>query len=224
MSVSEAIKDGHIREIVNVRRRQDRAAQTRERILDAATMEFAECGFGGATTRSIAERAQVQHGLLIYHFESKLGVWQAVMERLLNVMHAEFLETFDSLKDVDDVTKLQLMQRQFIWNAAAKPETNWLMSHEGADQSGRLSWLIERIVSQDIDVLIDLIAKVQSQGHYVDGDPTHLHYLYVGAASRVFMLTGEIERTMGQSPFDTAFIDSHIDLVESLFFKNLPAK
>lgn len=187
-------------------------------------MEFAECGFGGATTRSIAERAKVQHGLLIYHFESKLGVWQAAMERLLKEMHTDFLETLERLRGADDVTKLQLLQRQFIWNAAARPETNWLMSHEGADQSGRLSWLIERIVSQDIDVLIELIAKVQSQGRYVDGDPTHLHYLYVGAASRVFMLTGEIERTMGHSPFDKAFIDSHIDLIESLFFKDLPAK
>src|SRR5208283_4058743 len=77
-------------EIVNVRRRQGRSAETRRKILEGALVEFATAGFEGATTRSIAQRAEVPHALVIYHFETKLGIWQAVVERALAEMHDQF--------------------------------------------------------------------------------------------------------------------------------------
>ncbi len=43
---------------------------TRDRILRAAVEEIAEKGWGGARTRSIAERADVNSALIHYHFSS----------------------------------------------------------------------------------------------------------------------------------------------------------
>jgi len=47
-----------------------------ERLLDAATHEFEEKGFGGATTAAIARRAGVAEALLFKHFGSKTQLFQ----------------------------------------------------------------------------------------------------------------------------------------------------
>lgn len=206
-------------EVVNVRRRQDRSIATRRKIIKAATKEFSKAGFDGVTTRSIAKRADVPHGSVIYHFDSKLGVWKAVMEGVINEFHSAFENTLKEFKGAGEVEKLKAFQRRFIELTASHPQYNWLMSQESGEGSKRLSWLIKNIVGRDIEEIIQLIERVQKLGKYVEGDPTHLHYLFVGAASRIFMLSGEVERTMKVSPFKKEFVDKHIRLCEQLFFR-----
>ena len=210
-------------QIVNVRRRQERSAQTRQRILEGGAVEFATKGFGGATTRSIAKRANVPHGLIIYHFKTKLGVWEAVMKDIISSCHTELMGKVMQFVGRDDVAALRMFQRLFIEMSANRPELNWLMSREIGDGSKRLSRLIEKVAGKDIDLFIDLIRVAQRLGRYVEGDPAHLHYLFVGAASRAFMVSSEIERTMSLSPFDKQFIKNHIQLCERLFFRDPPA-
>ena len=54
---------------------------TRERILDAAEMLFAEDGLHAVSVRQIAAAAGVPIGLITYHFVSKEGLYRAVFER-----------------------------------------------------------------------------------------------------------------------------------------------
>lgn len=53
--------------------------QTHQRILDAATAEFAQKGYSGATTRGIATRAGVNELTLFRHFGSKDELMAAVL-------------------------------------------------------------------------------------------------------------------------------------------------
>jgi AcrR family transcriptional regulator len=55
-------------------------ADRRQLILDAALNVFAEQGFDGATTKDIASRAGVTHGLIYFYFDSKPELFQAVFE------------------------------------------------------------------------------------------------------------------------------------------------
>src|SRR5260370_16578911 len=52
------------------------------RILDAAEDVFAEQGYGDASTREMARRADVPFGALHYHWGSKKQLWEAVFTRL----------------------------------------------------------------------------------------------------------------------------------------------
>src|SRR5262249_45660589 len=54
---------------------------SRDRILDAAEELFASRGFGATSTRLIARQAGVNIALLYYYFESKEGLYRALMER-----------------------------------------------------------------------------------------------------------------------------------------------
>jgi len=52
----------------------------RQQILEAALAVFAEQGFDGATTKDIAARAEVTHGLIYFYFDSKEDLFLAAFE------------------------------------------------------------------------------------------------------------------------------------------------
>jgi TetR/AcrR family transcriptional regulator len=52
-----------------------------DRILDAAAVEFAARGFGGARVDRIARRARVNKAMLYYHFKSKEGLYRSLLRR-----------------------------------------------------------------------------------------------------------------------------------------------
>jgi AcrR family transcriptional regulator len=60
--------------------RQLRAAETRQRILDAAAQVFAEYGYAAGTTNRIAARAQLSIGSLYQYFPNKDAVLRALMQ------------------------------------------------------------------------------------------------------------------------------------------------
>lgn len=55
-------------------------SDARERILAAATEEFGENGYDGATMRGIAARAQVDAALVHHHFGTKADLFSAVVD------------------------------------------------------------------------------------------------------------------------------------------------
>ena len=65
-----------------------RGEETRSRILDAALELFAASGFEGASTRTIAERAEVNLPAIQYYFGSKEGLYRAVLEQFSQQMQA----------------------------------------------------------------------------------------------------------------------------------------
>ncbi|RLC73916.1 MAG: hypothetical protein DRI52_00920 [Chloroflexi bacterium] len=63
-------------------RRERHTAETKNRILQAAKTMFAERGYRQATTREIAEEADVAEGSIFYHFGSKRGLLLALVESI----------------------------------------------------------------------------------------------------------------------------------------------
>jgi AcrR family transcriptional regulator len=56
---------------------------TRQAIVDAARLKFAECGYEGASLRAIAQEAGVDPALIRHFFASKRGVFSAAIADLL---------------------------------------------------------------------------------------------------------------------------------------------
>ncbi|MFZ5476107.1 MAG: TetR/AcrR family transcriptional regulator [Myxococcota bacterium] len=54
---------------------------TRERILESVAPVFAEDGFDGARTRSLAQAAGVNVATIAYHFGDKQGLYDALVDR-----------------------------------------------------------------------------------------------------------------------------------------------
>jgi len=75
----------------------------RQQILEAALEVFAEQGFDGATTKDIAARAEVTHGLIYFYFDSKEDLYLAAFEHEAeSVFNQE-----DFADEIDDDTPVE---------------------------------------------------------------------------------------------------------------------
>jgi TetR/AcrR family transcriptional regulator len=76
------------------RRRGPSTLASRESILRAAERAFAEAGLSGARVDLIARRAGVNKALLYYYFESKEGLYRAVLEAQLKAFAQQAEKVF----------------------------------------------------------------------------------------------------------------------------------
>src|SRR5271167_5190946 len=76
--------------------------RTRERIMAAAQKEFAARGFAGARTDAIACRARVNERMIFYCFDSKEGLYRAVLAKKLS----DKASIIESTPDEDFTTSL----------------------------------------------------------------------------------------------------------------------
>ena len=73
-----------------------RGAETRLRILDAAREVLVERGYGGTSTRAVADRAGVPLSLVHYHFRDKRSLLVDVLERENERLLERQTELFDT--------------------------------------------------------------------------------------------------------------------------------
>jgi len=83
------------------------AEASRAAILEAATEEFAEKGLAGARVEEIAARTSTSKHMIYYHFGSKDGLYQAVLERAYQEFRvAEGAVDYDALEPLEALKQL----------------------------------------------------------------------------------------------------------------------
>lgn len=199
------------------RREQQRAIETKQSILAAALQEFADKGFDGASTRIIAEKAEVNYRLIGHHFGNKELLWQATAKDVFGEYVVQQRRRYQGLNGVDQPILLRLMLREFILFSARVPQLHRFMVQANEGGEKRLEWLIQNHLAPGISMDLMLLQKAQEEGMLRSGDVMHLRYLFIGAATSVFTLAEEYQFMSKQNPFDEDFIDKHIEMVLSLF-------
>ena len=89
-----------------------RGEETRGRILEAALELFADSGFDGASTRTIAERAGVNLPAIQYYFGSKEGLYRAVVEQFSQQMQAGVAPLVERIRT--ELASGQCTRRQLV--------------------------------------------------------------------------------------------------------------
>jgi TetR/AcrR family transcriptional regulator of autoinduction and epiphytic fitness len=82
-----------------------RTEKKRKDIIDAAIEEFREQGFLGATTTSIAKKAQVSSRTLYNHFESKEALFEAISEIMIERNNCMDPVPYDTDRDFTEQLK-----------------------------------------------------------------------------------------------------------------------
>ena len=206
------------------RRPQQRSLDTRDRLVEAALLVFADLGFEGATTREIAKRAGVALAALPYHFETKEALWRAAADRIFGQLGGAFRTRLAGLDGVDLPTRLRLILRDFVRFQAEHPELHRFMIQEGIGKSPRLAWLVETHIRPIYDFVRAMVTAAQGEGMAPLGRPEHLHYMLIGAASSVYALGAEFELLTGRDPSDPELVAEHVATLERLFFPPAPRK
>jgi len=77
------------------------ASETRDAILDAAELLFADHGFDGVSLREITNRAGVLLALVSYHFETKEALFEAIIARRADELNRRRRKRLDELRHRD---------------------------------------------------------------------------------------------------------------------------
>jgi len=172
--------------------------KTRQRILDAASRDFAEKGFSGARVDEIARRAGVNKAMLYYHVGNKQVLYSAILKR-----------NFDRLDEVlfgaviaEGSTRDRL--RAIIAGVAralrANPDHPRIVLREFASGGTNLEpEVLERLV-KILGMVRNLLADGVRSGEFRATDPVMTHLTLVGASLILNVVTPLIDRVTGLDP------------------------
>jgi AcrR family transcriptional regulator len=164
------------------------ADRSQEAILAAARDEFAAHGLGGARMDRIAERCALNKRLIYYYFESKEGLFIAVLERAYQGIRGE--EQQLNLTQVEPVEAIRRLI-SFTWNYYLEhPEFLTLLNSENLHRARHLkkSAKVTTMHSPLIATLADVLERGLKQGLFRPAvDPVQLYisiaglsYFYLG--------------------------------------------
>lgn len=196
----------------------------RDRLIEAALMEFAAHGFDGASTRTIAKCVGAHQPQINYHFESKEALWQASLTHLFERLAAELdLKDISQLPDEDMAHALAEQLRRLIGFVARHPELNRIMIHESTSPGPRLEWLVENHVRSYYDSLQPLWKRLVRAGIAAPIHPNLIHHVLIGAMSIAFVNADELELLQGIDVTDRRWIKRHADGLIGTFLPGLGA-
>jgi AcrR family transcriptional regulator len=162
-------------------------ARNQERILKAATEEFARYGLGGARVDRIAARAGANKRMLYYYYGNKEDLFLAVLEA--RYAHIRRAELGLHLLDLDPVQGMRRMV-EFTWDYYLKhPEFLTLLNSENLHRARHLkrSRDIAAMHSPLVALLRDLLLRGERAGKFKTGvDPVQL-YISIAALGYFYL-------------------------------------
>jgi AcrR family transcriptional regulator len=194
------------------------ADATRGRILAAALELFADRSFDGASTRDIAERAGVSQPSLGYHFRSKDELWRAAVSSLFAELEERMGARLHGLRGVDDVTRAELLVRDFIAFSAEHPQLHRIITQESKVDGDRMDWLVDQHVRPLYELTTGMFERLVAQGAVPDVPAPFLYYILTGAGPTIFVLAPECRRLAGFDPMAPDAVETHADIVVDLLF------
>ncbi|MGW9193160.1 TetR/AcrR family transcriptional regulator [Micromonospora chersina] len=182
-------------------RRRD-AERTRERILEAALVEFGEHGFAGARTSAIAARAGVNQQLISYYFAGKEGLYQALQERWRTTSGAARPD-----EPMADVVAgfLRLGATQRSWAR--------LLAWEGLADTGAAADTADEAQARTyFTAMVDDVRRRQRSGELAaDLDPAYVVLTFFAATLAPTVLPQVVRRLTGLPADAPEFLDAYAE-------------
>ena len=183
---------------------------TTKRILDAAEQLFAKKGFAGTSLRAVIKAADVNTASVHYHFGSKEGLIEAVLERRAGPVNAERLRRLDALEAAHPNGPLPL---EPIIEAFLAPAIRMrfgasrggaivprLFGRAMADSDEKLQQIIHGIFESTFDRFARAFAR-SLPGLPVDAVADRMHFM-IGAMAFVVTMPA-LHRTAAPDPAQT---------------------
>lgn len=202
------------------RSNQKRANEVRQRVLQAALECFGAFGFDGTSTRAVADRAQVTHTLVLYHFGTKEELWLATMEDALGTYSQAMSENLRNLEGVSAANALKSFIEKFVRLSAKYPQIHRIMTMEGNQDTARLHWVINHYLRDHFTAVRDIIRKAQDDGTVRDCDAARLYYYIIGGGGTLFTLSTEYRELTGRDVFsETEILRNIAFLYDTVFIQ-----
>lgn len=146
----------------------------KERIMKASITEFLQKGFGGARMQVIADRAGINKALLHYHFKTKQGLYEAVLNQQFSRLINSLFELFDEDSEFD--AWLQSLIRKYLREILASPDLMRFVLWELNSGAKVLPQLFKKSLAEkghDPAYILTVIGNRLQQEGLANIDPVH---------------------------------------------------
>ena len=175
--------------LVKMPRPTTRQPGTRDRLLRAATREFAAHGFDGAKVDRIAARARVNKAMLYYHFHDKAALYREILRDVFAAVADATLR----VREAGGAPECQV--RQFVAAIAregvSRPDFPAIWLRELADGGRHLDSSVVAEMQRVLAVLAGILADGRARGVFGPASPFIAH-LGIVAPLLIFSATGPI--------------------------------
>ena len=142
---------------------KDRRSSTRQRIVSAASREFARGGFDAVSVQRICERAKVAHGTMFVHFASKSELYREVVKQTGD----DFVRALGPHLDREQLSLEQLLDA-LAAHVGSHPDFAGLLSPR-REESGRIDQASRALHEVHVDFWREAIGRLERQGHIAPG-------------------------------------------------------
>jgi AcrR family transcriptional regulator len=186
-------------------RRSAPTPDSRQRILDAATAEFALRGFAAATVDRIAARARLNKAMIYYHFHSKQTLYSTVLRSIFATMGDRLTDIASS--DAGPADKLDRFVATFVTEGQAHSHVAPIMLREIAEGGRRLDEETYGVMVRVVRAMTGIIDQGRAAGQFGPVDPILL-YLTTVWPIVVYLATTPIRNAIARvAHFDVGRLD-----------------
>jgi AcrR family transcriptional regulator len=159
------------------------AAEDRKlQILRIAVGLFSQKGFGGTTTKEIAQAAGVSEAMVFRHFATKQELYSAILDHKAcsgDSMNPEQMVA-EALKQKDDRAVFEQLALGALNHHECDPEFQRLLLHSALEGHELAEMFFEKFVRRVYELLGDYLAERQRDGAIVKIDPAIVVRSFIG--------------------------------------------
>jgi TetR/AcrR family transcriptional regulator len=141
---------------------------TRQRILDAGEVVFAELGFAAARLEDVAQAVGIRRASIVYYFASKQELYDAVEVSIFSALRQQGRQRQDS--STDTLQQLQWMFDSWLDFMVARPTAARIILRNCADITPRASNPVE-FSETTLEDLEAIVHKGCASGEFVAVEP-----------------------------------------------------
>lgn len=203
--------------------------RTRQKILDAATEEFARYGLGGARVDRIAQRAGTNKRMLYYYFRDKDNLFLAALEGCYAHIRAA-----ERALDLEHLAPREALARlvRFTWDYFLEhPEFMTLLNSENLHKGRhvRRSPRVPQLHSPLVETLRAILRRGEREGAFRKGvDPVQLYISIAGEGyfylSNRYTLSQIFKRDLMQERALAARARHNVEMIVHAVSPSTPAR
>lgn len=190
-------------------------------ILQAAMREFAEQGYEGATTASIARRVGVTQPLVHYHFGSKEALWRATADYLFKRLDERLDASEREVEGMGPAARLVTLCYDFVDFLIEHPELSRMLVNEGVVATARLTWLTETYVRPMFRKWGGYLEEGKKAKIIKDIPNPFILFGFLGACQHFFDLAPLVREVFGVEPRDTDVARAYSNALIEIFLEGI---
>ena len=158
------------------------AEDRRHQILHVAVTLFSQRGFGGTTTKEIAQAAGVSEAMVFRHYATKQELYSAILDHKAcsgDRMNPEELVA-EALKQKDDRAVFERLAFGALEHHETDPEFQRLLLHSALEKHELAEMFFEKFLRRVYELLGGYISERQRDGAMIKIDPAIIVRAFIG--------------------------------------------